>query len=215
MTTCALVATCDFNSRHFQALDAAGIFDFVVAVDGGFSHLETIGRVPDLALGDFDSLGYVPGNVEVMQYPSHKDKSDLEIAFDYAESQKFDRILVYGALGGRLDHTMGSLHTAAGFAERGMEVTFIALDYAIRIVVGPECFELPHLNAGTVSVFSACDKVFDIVEQGMEYSLDEPELTNRTTWGLSNELIGKPASISVRRGTLYVFYPLVNESESE
>lgn len=208
MTTCALVAACNFNGRHFQALDGANAFQYVIAVDGGFAHLESIDRVPDLALGDFDSLGYVPDNVEVIQHPSHKDKSDLEIAFDYAEDKKFDRVLVYGALGGRLDHTMGSLHMAAGFAERGMEVTFIALDYAIRIVVGPGCFELPHLDAGTVSVFSACDKVYDVVEQGMEYPLDEPVLTNRTTWGLSNELIGQPASISVGRGSLYVFYPL-------
>ena len=63
MTTCALVAACGFNGRHFQTLDEAGSFEFVIAVDGGFAHLEAIGRVPDLALGDFDSLGYVPDSV--------------------------------------------------------------------------------------------------------------------------------------------------------
>lgn len=208
MATCALVATCDFNGRHFQALDAAGSFEFVIAVDGGFAHLEAIGRVPDLALGDFDSLGYVPNTVEVVQHPSHKDKSDLEIAFDYAEEQALDQVFVYGALGGRLDHTMGCLQMAAGFAERGMEVTFIAPDCAVRIVVGPERFELPRIDRGTVSVFSACDKAFGVVEQGMEYPLDVPELTNRTTWGLSNELVGQPASVSVEKGALYVFYPI-------
>ena len=89
-----------------------------------------------------------------------------------------------------------------------MVVTFVASDYAIRIVVGPERFDLPPIDKGTVSVFSACDKVFGIVEQGMEYSLDASELTNRTTWGLSNELIGQPAFVSVEKGTLYVFFPI-------
>lgn len=208
MATCALVATCDFNGQHFQALDAAGSFEFVIAVDGGFAHLEAINRTPDLALGDFDSLGYVPETVEVIQHPSHKDKSDLEIAFDHAEGQAFDRVFVYGALGGRLDHTMGSLQMAAGFAERGMEITFIALDCAVRILVGPGRFELPCIDRGTVSVFSARDKAFGVVEQGMEYPLDVFELTNRTTWGLSNELTGQPAFVSVEEGTLYVFYPI-------
>ena len=208
MTTCALVATCDFNEQHFRILDAGGAFDSVVAVDGGFAHLEAIGRVPDLALGDFDSLGYVPDGVEVIQHPSHKDKSDLEIAFDYTEEHAFDRVLVYGATGGRLDHTMANLQMAAGFAERGMEVAFIALDYAVCIVVGPQRFELPRVDRGTVSVFSARDKAFGVKEQGMEYPLDVPELTNRTTWGLSNELVGSPASVSVEEGTLYVFCPI-------
>lgn len=208
MTTCALVATCDFNERHFQTLDATGAFESVVAIDGGFAHLNAIGRLPNLVLGDFDSLGYVPENVEVVKYPSHKDKSDLEIAFDHVEEQGFEQVFVYGALGGRLDHTIGGLQTAAGFAERGMEVTFIASDYAVRIVVGPERFELPCADTGTVSVFSANDKVFGVVERGMEYSLDGAELTNRTTWGLSNELKGQPAFVSVEEGTLYVFYPV-------
>ena len=208
MTTFALVAASEFNSKHFLASDAAKSFDRVVAVDGGYAYLEAIGRRPDVALGDFDSLGYIPKDVEVLSFPSHKDKSDLEIAFDFALENGAGSVVVYGALGGRLDHTMASLQTAVGFAERGMEVTFIALDFAIRIVVGPERFELPYADSGTVSVFSASDKAFGVVEEGMEYSLEEVELTNRTTWGLSNELIGKPASVSVEEGALYVFYPI-------
>ncbi len=42
----------------------------------------------------------------------------------------------------------------------------------------------------------------------MEYPLDNATLTNRTTLGLSNELIGKPAAVSVEAGTLFVFHPL-------
>ena len=208
MTTCALVATCEFNERHFRSLDAAGSFERVIAVDGGFAHLAAIGRSPDLVLGDFDSLGYVPDDVEAIQYPSHKDKSDLEIAFDYAEENAYCQALVYGATGGRLDHTMANLQMATGFAERGMRVTFIAPDCAIRIVVGPERFELPRINRGRVSVFAACDKAYGVSEEGLEYPLDDVELTNRMTWGLSNELIGLPAAVSVEKGALYVFYPL-------
>ena len=208
VTVFALVAASEFNAERFRASDARGDFDFVIAVDGGFAYLEEIGRVPDVALGDFDSLGYVPQAPEVISFPSHKDKSDLEIAFDYAAEQGAHSVVVYGALGGRLDHTMANLQMGSRFAEEGMDVSFVAVDCVVRIVVGPSLFDLPQLESGTVSVFSARDFAYGVVESGLEYPLDAEVFTNRTTLGVSNELRGRPASVSVREGTLYVFHPL-------
>ena len=208
MMSYALVAASDFNEKHFLARDAASSFDCVIAVDGGFAHLERLGRAPDVALGDFDSLGYVPQAPKVMSFPSHKDKSDLEIAFDYAAEQGADSVVVYGAIGGRLDHTVANMQMAARFAEEGQQVAFITPDCMVSIVVGPARFDLPQTQEGTVSVFSARDCSYDVVERGLEYPLDTEMLTNRTTLGVSNELIGQPASISVSDGTLFVFHPL-------
>ena len=115
---------------------------------------------------------------------------------------------MYGALGGRLDHTMANLQMCARFAESGMGVTFVADDYAIRIVVGPDVYELPLLEEGTVSVFAATNEAHGVIERGMKYSIDDETLTNRTTRGLSNELQGVEAAVAVEEGTLFVFHPL-------
>ena len=208
MATCALVASCDFNSEHFSKSDASGAFDGVYAVDGGYAFLKAIGRERDVAIGDFDSLGYVPQSQRLYQFPTHKDKSDLELAFDQLRLDGFDEAVVYGAIGGRLDHTIANLQMACSFAEDGITVTFIALDFAIRIVVGPSVYHLPVLESGTVSVLSAGDCAKGVTEQGLEYPLENADLSNRTTLGVSNELIGKPASVEVAEGTLYVFHPL-------
>lgn len=208
MATCALVAAGDFNSEHFTKSDAIGAFDEVCAVDGGYAFLDAIGREPDVVVGDFDSLGYVPQSQRLHRFPMHKDKSDLELAFDQLKLDGFDEVVVYGAIGGRLDHTIANLQMACSFAEDGLIVTFIALDCAIRIVVGPSVYHLPDLESGTVSVFSAVDCAKGVTEQGLEYPLENADLTNRTTLGVSNELIGEPASIEVSEGTLYVFHPL-------
>ena len=48
MATCALVGAVDFNAEDFKARQAAGEFDYVIAVDAGFAHLEAIGAVPDM-----------------------------------------------------------------------------------------------------------------------------------------------------------------------
>ena len=202
--TCALVATSDFNGRHFDDLRSAGVFDAVIAVDGGYAHVEGAGCVPDLTIGDFDSLGYVPAGGAVVQHPTHKDASDLELALDYAAEQGYARAIAYGALGGRLDHSVANLQMCARFAEQGMGVQLVGVDCVVDILVGPGMLDLPA-SRGTVSVFSAVDESLGVTERGMEYPLENATLTNRTTLGLSNELIGKPASVSVEQGTLFIF----------
>lgn len=208
MGMCALVAAADFNAEHFQRVREAGGFDFVIAVDAGFAHLEAIGVAPDMAVGDFDSLGYVPKCRRVSRHPVKKDKSDLELALDKAVSWDNDELVVYGALSGRLDHTIANLQLFARFSERDCVVTGIGDGFAVRCVTGPDVFELPELEEGRVSVFAANDVARGVIETGMEYSLDDEDLTNRTSRGVSNELTGNPARIAVEEGTLYVFYPL-------
>lgn len=208
MATCALVGAVDFNVEDFLARYNAGEFDFVIAVDAGFAHLEAAGVRPDMAVGDFDSLGYVPKCRRVSRHPVKKDKSDMELAMDKAVDWGHDELVIYGALGGRLDHTIANLQLFARFSEHERYVTAIGDTYAVRLLTGPDVFELPPLERGTVSVFAANDLVKGVIERGMEYSLDDEPLSNRTSRGLSNELTGEEATVAVEEGTLYVFYPL-------
>ena len=123
MGTCALVGAVDFNAAHFKAMDAAGAFDFVIAVDAGFASLEAIGREADMAIGDFDSLGYVPRCRRVSRHPVKKDKSDMELAMEKAVFWDNQELFVYGALAKRLDHTIANLQLFARYSERGIYVT--------------------------------------------------------------------------------------------
>ncbi|HIW76100.1 MULTISPECIES: thiamine diphosphokinase [Gordonibacter] len=208
MATCALVGASDFNAEDFKARYDAGLFEFVIAVDAGFAHLEALGIAPDMAVGDFDSLGYVPKCRRVSRHPVKKDKSDMELALEKAVAWDYDELIIYGALGGRLDHTIANLQLFATFSERELYVTAVGDTFALRLLTGPDVLELPDLDAGTVSVLAANDRVRGVIERGLEYSLNDEDLTNRTSRGLSNELTGEPARIAVEEGTLYVFYPL-------
>ncbi|MEG1907562.1 MAG: thiamine diphosphokinase [Gordonibacter sp.] len=208
MGTCALVAAIDFNAEDFQARRMAGDFDFVIAVDAGFACLEVLDVVPDMAVGDFDSLGYVPKCRRVSRFPVKKDKSDMELALEKAVAWDHDELVVYGALGGRLDHTLANLQLFAKFSEQGHYVTAVGDTYAVRLLTGPDVLDLPDVEAGTVSVFSASDCARGVIETGLAYALNDEDLTNRTSRGVSNELIGEPARIAVEEGTLYIFHPL-------
>lgn len=208
MTCCALVGASDFNAEHFAELDAQGVFDYVIAVDGGYAHLESIGRKPNMAMGDFDSLGYVPKDVRVAKMPAKKDKSDMELALDRAKGLRHDEVYVYGALGGRLDHTLANLQILAHFCEKGLYVNAIGINEIVMFVTGPDMIELPARDEGTVSVFSLSDVSSGVFERGLAYELDDALLTSRTSRGLSNEFIGEPSVIGVESGTLAVIAAL-------
>ena len=133
----------------------------------------------------------------------------MELALEEALASGADAVEVYGALGGRLDHTLANLLLLASFAERGLTVTAVGERERVTFLVGPGELALDGGEAGAiVSVFSLSDVATGVCEEGLKYGLDHVALTNRTSWGLSNELTGTAARISVESGTLAVFLPL-------
>lgn len=208
MKTCALVGASRFNAEQFACMDAESVFDVVIAVDAGFEHLEAIDRKPDMVLGDFDSLGYVPKGVRTSRFSAHKDASDMELAIKRAKALRCDNVIVFGALGGRLDHTLANMQVFAGASESGLSVCAIDMDNAIFFLTGPDTFEADAREGGTVSVFSMSDEAHGVFERGLEWELDDVVLTNRTSQGLSNELVGEPVLIGVESGTIAIFFPL-------
>lgn len=101
----------------------------IVAVDGGFDALVEWGAVPDAVLGDMDSIkAAVPGGVTRLPL-EEQDSTDLEKALRIVDAPLAIGI---GFLGGRLDHTLASMHALVGASDRpaillgGEDVVFAA-----------------------------------------------------------------------------------------
>ena len=208
MTTYALVGASEFSSEQFSARNGAGAFDAVIAVDGGFASLAAVGCAPDLAIGDFDVAGIRARGGGSVCVPAGEGR--LRHGAGPRRGRRPRRRCRGGlrALGGRLDHTLANLQLLASFAERGLTVTAVGERERIAFLVGPGELRLDAAGAGIVSVFSLTDVSTGVVEEGLKYGLDGVALTNRTSWGLSNEFIGTPARIALESGTLAVFLPL-------
>lgn len=87
-----------------------------MGVDHGAIRLLKQGIIPDIAIGDFDSITAVEMEFmlskvdDVRSFPSEKDDTDTELAIQLAlEEYSADKISVYGATAGRLDHLMSNL----------------------------------------------------------------------------------------------------------
>ena len=78
---------------------------FVICADGGYLHAEKLGIIPDLWLGDGDSLKNKSMKAKaVLTFPEKKDYTDTDLAVMEALKQGAEEILIFGALGGRIDH---------------------------------------------------------------------------------------------------------------
>lgn len=201
--SCALIGAASFDADHFSTEH----FDEVIAVDGGFSSLRAIGVTPNFALGDFDSLGHVPQGVPLEQHPVMKDDSDTALALEWALAHDMREVAVYGALGGRLDHTLATLSALVGAARAGMHAVAVGEGNVVVALAGGMSLEIAAKDAGTFSVFSAPDASFGLTERGSLYEVENATLRNDVTLGLSNEFVGKPVSISLERGAVVVVLP--------
>lgn len=101
----------------------------VIAVDGGVATLVQQGLAFDLAIGDFDSLGYTPEGAVI--HPAEKDETDLELALRHVSEQyEVTDVLIFGATGGRLDMTLQNVYLlkqfpAARLVTKREEVRFL------------------------------------------------------------------------------------------
>jgi len=177
----------------------------VIAADGGLTHLQRQGIVPDLTVGDFDSLTYTPEGENIIRHPVEKDDTDTMLAVKLGLQRGCGTFLLYGGTGGRPDHTVANLQTLRFLAGQGARGYLIGEGWVSAVIRG-SALTFPAGLRGTVSVFCAGDRARGVTEQGLYYALEDGALTGDFPLGVSNHFTGEPAEISVREGSLLVMW---------
>lgn len=181
--------------------------DFVIAADAGFQVLEQHGINMDLVIGDFDSLSFVPKHPEVIPLKKEKDDTDMRAAVLEGLKAGYETFHIYGGTGGRIEHTIANMQLLAELSSGGKRGFLFGRDYIITALTNGT-FVFPDHISGYVSVFAHSDRAEGVWLEGLKYELQDAVLTNSYPLGVSNELIGKEASISVKNGTLLIVFPM-------
>lgn len=179
--------------------------DLVVAADGGLASLMSLNLVPTFCLGDFDSLGYRPEGEHVAAYPPEKDDTDLLLAVKYGLSQGCDTFFLYGALGGRLSHTLANLQVLYFLCRQGCHGFLVGADSIVTLAQG-ETVRFDARCAGMLSVLACGGAAEGVTIHGLKYEASDVTLTSEYPLGVSNEFTGAAGRISVRRGTLVLVW---------
>lgn len=177
--------------------------DLVIAADAGYERLLRYGTLPDIAVGDFDSLGYVPECSEIIKHPVRKDDTDTVLAVKTGLERGYKRFVIYGGVGGRTDHTIANLQTLSYLSNRGA-VGFLCGNGVTYTAVTNSSLRFKPCPRGTVSVFSATSVCEGVYISGLSYELTDAVLNFDFPLGVSNEFCGKASEIGVKSGTLTV-----------
>jgi len=176
--------------------------DLVVAADGGARHIAMLGLRPDVIIGDMDSLSRATewGDMMRIRYPSDKDKTDAELAVEYALALGCQQVTLVAAVGGRLDHTLGNVALVARYPGR---VAIVNEEYTLVAVNQSERCVLHGSIGGTVSLIPYGSGEVLVRTHGLKYSLQNEPLVFATR-GVSNELSETEACICVSGGVMLV-----------
>lgn len=178
--------------------------DLVIAADGGLTHLSKIGISPDVILGDFDSLGYIPEGAQV--FPVEKDDTDVMLAVRHGLQAGFREFLIYGGMDGkRLDHTMANFQTLAFLRRNNAYGYLIGLEQSATVISG-ESAVFSSGATGTLSVFCLGDDASGVSIRRLKYSLENGTLSADFPLGVSNHFTGAEAEIIVRDGSLLLLW---------
>ena len=178
-----------------------------IAADGGLRHTQALGLNPDVILGDFDSLGYVPEDSRV--FPVEKDDTDAMLAVRLGLERGCDWFEFYGALDGpRLDHTIANFQTLAYLATHGARGVLIGRDYIATVLKG-ESIAFPAEAEGILSLFCLGASARVTIEE-LHYPLENGTLTPDFPLGVSNHFVGKPARITVHEGLVLALWDRKN-----
>ena len=184
--------------------------DTIICADGGTHHALALQIQPDLLIGDMDSAEN--GQLQKLQkdgvavefFPRDKDETDLELAIDRAIAMQPKHILILAALGGRLDQTLANITLLADPRLAGLDVR---LDDGVEeVFICRDQAQVQGQSGDLVSLIPWQGAVLGVQTQNLKYPLRREPLYPDKTRGVSNEMLGDSASVSILSGLLLIVH---------
>jgi len=196
------ISDCFHYEKYFKRAE------FVICVDGGAKYLRNLGIVPDVLVGDLDSISgedleyFKAKNVETIKYPTQKDMTDAEIAVDYAVDKGFTEIIIIGGIGTRLDHSLANILLVKKLLDKGIKGILVNENNEITMI--RDRIEIEREKDVKVSLLPLTGVVEGITTKGLYYPLKGEDIEMGSSRGVSNEFKDEVAEVSIKNGILIV-----------
>jgi thiamine pyrophosphokinase len=180
--------------------------EYLIAVDGGLGHMVDLGLTPDLVIGDLDSAdpsliqSLQDQDVVIRKHPAEKDQTDLELGIHFALDLQPEVIRILGALGGRIDQTLGNIFLLT--KPELAEVDIRLVDGEQEVFLIRESAQIIGKSGQRVSLLPLHQPAEGVRTTGLKYQLDGETLYPDQTRGISNFMKAAFASIEVKQGML-------------
>lgn len=175
--------------------------DIIICADSGYNHAIKMGLDVKVVVGDFDSIGNIPTNIKTVKFPTNKDKTDTELAIDYARGLNLKNFLLIAGIGSRMDHSLANILMLTQFLNNNEYAEIINENN--RIMITNSKLDLNGYKGETVSLLPLCN-CFNVTTTNLKYPLNNAKMYLGKGLGVSNIILKNSACISVGEGTLLV-----------
>ena len=189
-----------------QVREAVAQADLMIAADGGAASAIAQGWWPHLLVGDLDSAApevqaaVLEHGGRIVRYPARKDETDTELALRAALESGAEEVLLIGAVGGRLDHTLANVLLLALPEAAQVRLTILAGRQRLFVIRGAA--EIRGHPGDLVTLLPIGGDASGIWTTGLEYPLADGTLPLGTPRGVSNVLSEPRATVRVQKGLL-------------
>lgn len=181
---------------------------YIISVDRASVDLIDKGIIPDISIGDFDSvseseLEIIEKNVKkIIRYHPEKDETDLELAIIYSIRLLPNEVIIRGATGKRLDHELANIYLLKRYLDKHINAHIIDPNNKITLIDKKTIINkdkrykylslIPYTEKAIVSI------------SGCKYNVSRKALLKESSRGVSNEIIDSTAKIEVHEGVLII-----------
>ncbi len=196
-------------------------YDLLVAADGGGKPLYDLCYIPQILLGDFDSLApaykelITAQGAKMISYKKEKDWTDLELSIKLLMDRGINNIRVFGGLGGRLDHTLANLSLLYRAKISGFDVTMIGKEEMVILLSSEEQVILSPFAGGHFSLLPLFEVAEGVNIKGAKFPLENATIKFGSTIGIHNEFLETSVGIGFRSGYLYLIVEGIHEYSGE
>jgi len=179
---------------------------FLIAADGGANYLKKKNILPDIIIGDLDSisksaLNYFQTKKVKIEKIEEQDTTDFEKCLKFCIRKKLNDIVVLGATGIRPDQTLNNFSVLKRYSDR-LRIKLVEDEFEIFFIKRKIKFR--YKPNQTVS-FLGLPKADNVSTKGLEYLLSNEDLEFGVREGTLNKSVSDSVSISYGSGSILLF----------
>lgn len=178
---------------------------FVICADGAINHCINMGVDPDVWVGDMDSCTLdenqfknATRGCEIIKLNKEKDVTDTEYCCNYAVKNGYDDIIILGATGTRLDHTIANIHMLSKLNSSGVKAAIVDSNNIMYVANKHNVINKGDFDYVSVLPISEC--LTGVSNTGLYYCQNNDILDKYSSKGVSNKMVDDTATIDITNG---------------
>lgn len=201
----------NINTEFLKVTLAENKFKTIIAVDKGLEALNKICVKPNYIIGDFDSVNkailnqYENKNIEITYLKPEKDFTDTHMAIKLAIEKGTEHIIIIGAVGTRIDHTLANIHVLNEALKNNIHTEIINENNRIMLI-NKQVKLTKNANYKYVSIIPLTTQIKGVTLKGFKYNIENATINLGESIGVSNEQIDQEALIEIKEGIAILIY---------